>query len=61
MQPGIGKKRVKNQPVFYDEKKENHMVVLTPTAWTKLHTLAIDEGLSISEYLERLIRKIDSQ
>jgi hypothetical protein len=35
------------------------MVVLTPTAWKKLQTLAIDEGLSISEYLERLIRKID--
>ena len=45
MQPGIGKKRVKNQPVFYDEKKENHMVVLTPTVWKKLQTFFFDEGL----------------
>ncbi len=34
MQLGKGKKRVKNQPVFYDEKKEKHMVGLT--AWSGL-------------------------
>ncbi|WP_017739940.1 hypothetical protein [Scytonema hofmannii] len=42
MQLGKGKKRVKNQPVFYDEKKEKHMVGLTPTAWRKLQAIAIE-------------------
>ncbi|MBR8835949.1 MAG: hypothetical protein DSM106950_18495 [Stigonema ocellatum SAG 48.90 = DSM 106950] len=60
MQLNKGKKRIKNQPVFYDEMKERHMVVVTPTAWKKLQALAIDADLSVSEYLERMIRGIDS-
>ena len=39
MQLGLGKKRVKNQPIFYDEMKERHMVGLTPTAWKKLQAV----------------------
>lgn len=60
MQLGKGKKRIKDRPVFYDEKKEKHMVGLTPTAWRKLQALAIDADLSVSECLERIIRGIDS-
>jgi len=60
MQLNKGKKRIKNQPVFYDEMKERHMVVVTPTAWKKLQALAIDADLSVSECLERIIRGIDS-
>ena len=61
MQPSKGKKRIRNQPVFYDEMKERHMVVITPTAWRKLLALAIDANLSASECLERIIRDIDSE
>ena len=61
MQLGKGKKRVKNQPVFYDEMKQRHMVGLTPTAWKKLQALAIDADLSVSECLERIIRGIDGE
>jgi hypothetical protein len=59
MQPVKGKKRIKNEPVFYDELKEQKTFTLTPTAWKKLQALSIDVGLSASEYLERLIRHID--
>lgn len=58
MQPNKGKKRIKNQPVFYNEMKERHMIVVTPTVWKKLQALAIDADLSVSEYLERLVRDI---
>ncbi|MUG92896.1 hypothetical protein F7734_50985 [Scytonema sp. UIC 10036] len=60
MQPKKGKKRIKNQPVFYDEMKERHMIVVTPTVWKKLQALAIDSDLSVSECLERIVRDIDS-
>jgi hypothetical protein len=59
MQPSKGKKRIKNQPIFYDELKKPKTFTLTPTAWKKLQALSIDAGLSASEYLERLIREID--
>lgn len=61
MQPNKGKKRIKNQPVFYDEMKERHMIVVTPTVWKKLQALAIDADLSVSEYLERVVRDMDSE
>ena len=60
MQENKGKKRMKNEPVFYDEVKQRRGVSLTPTAWKKLVALSIDSGLSASEYMERLIREIDN-
>ncbi|MBR8838901.1 MAG: hypothetical protein DSM106950_34090 [Stigonema ocellatum SAG 48.90 = DSM 106950] len=60
MQQGKGKKRIKNQPVFYDEIKERRTLSLTPTAWKKLLALSIDAGLSASECMERIIREIDN-
>ncbi len=59
MQSGKGKKRIKNQPVFYEELKQRKTVSLTPSAWEKLVGLSADAGLSASEYLERVIRGID--
>jgi hypothetical protein len=60
MQPEKGKKRIKNQPVLYDELKQRKTFSLTPSAWKKLQALSIYSGLSASEYLERLIREIDN-
>lgn len=60
MSTGKGKKRVRNQPVLYSELKQKHSVSLTATAWKKLQALAIDADLSTSEYLEKMIRAIDS-
>ena len=37
------------------------MIVVTPTVWRKLQALAIDSNLSVSEYLERIVRGIDSE
>jgi hypothetical protein len=60
MQSGKGKKRMKDDPVFYDEVKQRRGFSLTPTAWKKLVALSIEAELSASEYLERLIRSIDA-
>jgi len=59
MQQGKGKKRIKNQPVFYNEIKERRTLSLTPTAWEKLVKLSHEAQTSASEYMERLIRGID--
>ncbi|NEU71832.1 ribbon-helix-helix protein, CopG family [Hassallia byssoidea VB512170] len=60
MEPGIGKKRTRDQPVFYDEKKQKYTITLTPKTWKKLQALAVDTGVSASEFIERTIRAIDS-
>jgi len=45
---------------LYEELKEKHSVSLTATTWKKLQALAIEAELSTSEYLEKIIRAIDS-
>lgn len=54
------KKRLRGVPAFYDEKKHKYNLTLTPTVWKKLHALAIDAGISASEFIERTVRAIDS-
>lgn len=56
MSTGKGKKRIKNQPVFYSELKESHRIYLTPTAWSKIQKIAKENNLSVSEYIEKWIR-----
>jgi hypothetical protein len=52
-----GVKGLKNVPIFYDEIKERHTVVLTPTAWTKLKIMAHARGISVSEIIEEWVRE----
>jgi len=55
----LGKKRVKNQPILHDEVKKSRHVFLTPSSWEKMRTSAFDQGISISELIERWARKIE--
>ena len=48
---------MKNEPVFYDEIKKTHGISLTNSSWLGIKEKALREGLSASEYIERLIRK----
>ncbi|MBW4512972.1 MAG: hypothetical protein KME64_41790 [Scytonematopsis contorta HA4267-MV1] len=59
MSTGKGIKRTRNQPVFYEELKKKRGIMLTATAWENLVIAAKNEKISVSEYIERLARKID--
>jgi hypothetical protein len=59
MTTGKGKKRVRNLPVFYDELKKVHEIMLTPTAWKKLQDMARKQNTSISELIETWARNCD--
>jgi hypothetical protein len=50
---GKGQKRLKNIPVFYDEVKQTHGIKLTDTTWSTLRKVATEQGISISELVER--------
>jgi hypothetical protein len=54
----IPKKRVKGEGVFYDERKKQISMSLTPTALTRLDIIAEEAGLSRSEFLERVLRRL---
>ncbi|RUS93291.1 hypothetical protein DSM106972_096470 [Dulcicalothrix desertica PCC 7102] len=56
MSTGKGKKRIREQPVLYDEPKKKRGVMLTDTAWYKIQELAALNSMSASEYLEQMIR-----
>jgi macrodomain Ter protein organizer (MatP/YcbG family) len=51
-----GVKGQKNIPIFYDEVKQRHTIVLTSTSWEKLKTLSKNKEVSISEFIEQLVR-----
>lgn len=53
MSMGKGQKRLKNVPVFYDEIKQTHGIKLTDTTWSTLRSVATEQGISISELVER--------
>lgn len=57
MSTGKGKKRVKNQPVLYEEVKKRKIVYLTESTWLGAREKAFTNALSASEYIEQLIRK----
>lgn len=56
MSTAKGKKRIREQPVLYDEPKKKRGVMLTNTAWHKIQELAARNCMSASEYLEQMIR-----
>ena len=54
------KKEDVGRPSKYDEAKKQRTVWLTQSAWESLAQEAKNQGLSVSEYLEQMGRKIDS-
>ena len=58
MSTGKGKKRIKNIPVLYEEAKKHRGVMLTDTAWSIAVIKARENEISVSEYLERLLRGV---
>jgi hypothetical protein len=56
MSTGKGIKRVKNVPVLYEESKKKRTVMLTDTAWMRAAIKAKENGISVSEFLERFLR-----
>ncbi|MEI2578709.1 hypothetical protein [Scytonema sp. PRP1] len=59
MATGKGKKRTKNQPVFYDELKTRHNIIITPSSWLKLQISAKKQEVSVSEFIEQWAQKLD--
>jgi hypothetical protein len=51
-------KKLKDKPYIWDEVKKRLNLALTPTAITGLDELASAEGMSRSEFVERIGRKI---
>jgi len=56
---GKGIKRVKNQPVFYEELKKRRNIMVTNTAWENLVRVSSELEISVSELIERMGRNID--
>ncbi|MBO3458726.1 hypothetical protein G7B40_016210 [Aetokthonos hydrillicola Thurmond2011] len=56
MSTGKGKKRIKNQPVLYNELKKIHGISLTDSSWNKLKNISKEKGLSVSEFVEQWLR-----
>ena len=54
------KKRIKNVPVHYDELKEKHTIHVTPQSWEKAKRLSKLKNISVSVYIEELIRTQDA-
>ncbi len=51
-----GGKRSKGKPAFYDEMKKRVNLTLTPTGFDGLDNLALERGLSKSEFVEQIGR-----
>lgn len=56
-----GKKRIKDVGILHDEVKEDHHVFITPSSWKKLKEFAGKKGVSISEFIELLVRNLDCE
>ena len=54
----MGKKRVKGEPIFYDEVKKDTIFMLTETARQQIKQKADELGISRSEVIERFARGI---
>lgn len=52
----MGKKRIKGEPLFYDEVKKDTIFMLTNTARQQLEVRAKELGISRSELVERFAR-----
>ncbi|MFB2979384.1 hypothetical protein [Microseira sp. BLCC-F43] len=52
---------MRNQPVFHEEVKQPHRIMLTPTAWKKLQKVAKNRNTSVSEVIEIMSRELDGE
>ncbi|MDF5722154.1 MAG: hypothetical protein PUP91_17035 [Rhizonema sp. PD37] len=52
-----GQKRLKNQPVLYEELKKPRTIWLTTESWGQVQESAVRLKISASEYVEQLIRE----
>ena len=50
-------KRIRGKAVHYDEVKERRTIMLTPSAWENAKKLSKEKEISISKYIEELIRE----
>jgi predicted transcriptional regulator len=53
-----GKKAIRGFPLIYTERKKRYDLMLTPSAYQVLREIAQEQNLSISEALERHLRKL---
>lgn len=49
----MSSKKMRNIPILYDELKTKRTVNLTDTAWGKIKAMALEQGISASEVIER--------
>ncbi len=54
--PCKDKKCLRGEPIYYEELKKSLNLTLTPTAIEKLNNLAMQQGISRSEVVERWLR-----
>ena len=50
-------KRIRGKAVHYEEVKEKRTIMLTPSAWEYAKNVAKDKKISVSVYIEELIRE----
>ncbi len=50
-------KRIRGKAVHYEEVKERRTIMLTPSTWESAKKLSKEEGISVSKYIEELIRE----
>lgn len=52
----MGKKRMRGQPILYDECKKNFTIAVLPSSMKKFDALANDKGISRAELFDRLCK-----
>ncbi|MFH7028626.1 MAG: hypothetical protein ACHBN1_25335 [Heteroscytonema crispum UTEX LB 1556] len=55
-----GIKGQRDLPIFHEQVKKPHTVLLTPLAWDKLRAMADEKDISISELIENWARDTTS-
>lgn len=50
-------KRIRGKAVHYEEVKEKRTIMLTPSAWEYAKRISKEESISVSVYIEELIRE----
>ena len=51
---------MRGTPVHYDEVKKKRTIMLTPSMWEKARGIAQSKKISVSVYIEELIRNQDA-
>ena len=56
-----GKKGIRGKPLYHNELKKRYNFTLTPTAREIMNRHAINQGLSASDWLEKLLRMMGGE